>query len=307
MRDFWIRRPKLCCLLDKDHACSPGSLHVSDLDFIRVTGAATFLRCATRWHHQRIGGHVQPATDAQARGVRVHKILSDYLKGQPWLFELAGTPDELKEAVLIALSAFPHLPTPPSSPGKLYHTEEQFYEAIGLDLPPLRGTPDLIDDMREGWHGPDETPFVHVRVTDYKTTSDLQYALPEEQIPFDFQTSAYAVHAANKYRATMVTVRFLYLTTKPPYQAAAREARLDEQNILDARTVVHLTLAQMVAASIRRPADVTYNLTACRDYASKDNPDGCPHREACARLGRPTQGPENRLQEALDAMTKQSH
>lgn len=280
---------------------------MADLDFIRVTEAATFLRCQSRWHHQRIGGHVQPATDAQARGTRVHKILADYLKGQPWLFDFTGTPEELKEAALIAMSAFPHLPAPPSSPGNAYHTEEQFYERIGLELPKLRGTPDLIDDMREGWHGPEETPFVHVRLTDYKTTSNLQYALPDEQIPFDFQTSAYAVHAANKYRATMVTVRFLYLTTRPPYHASARQAMLDETDIQDARRVVLETLTAMTYTASMSAELIPYNLTACRDYASRTNPDGCPHREACAQLGRPTTGPSNRLHEALSAMDEQNH
>jgi len=226
-----------------------------------------FLRCQSRWHWEKIGGFRGEETGAMRLGKRVHALLELYLRGE-------RLPQD-KEALAIALPGMKYLPKPKSFLGAV---EDRIYSTT-LGCVPILGFVDLYY-----WQGD------CLVIVDHKSTGNLQYALAPSEISRDFQAMIYACWASLRWPDERITFRLVYYTSRPPYRSRVSEYAFSDTDIEAAKTYIRQTLDRMLLASITDIASVPYNLAACHDYKSAENPMGCPHRERCAELGRQTMG-----------------
>ena len=128
-------------------------------------------------------------------------------------------------------------------------------------------------------------------VQDHKTRSKLKWALTAAELKTDFQIKLYALVAARAVKwSGSVKVQHNNVTRSKPHNVRIVSTILTPQDL--ARFEVHArqTFGAMLFAGGLPIEKVEYNVTACDDYKSRMNPDGCEHRHRCLAIGRKVGG-----------------
>jgi hypothetical protein len=239
-----------------------------------------------------VEGHPTPTTDSLAFGRTVHRVVEICTNDDT-------TPDDLDGVELfdhdglslgrVALTSAHRtasrrlLGNMPA--GVQWSTEVQFVDEVIAFPAEVRGTMDAVGLDRDTLH-----------IIDHKTTAGLQWATTTEEIPTHFQALLYVAHAASAHRHPgPVRFSFNVVEKRHPFRSELRSHTFDREAVGVARRFVARVVGEMSADAVAPLGSVSYNLDACRDYTSKNNPDGCPFRRQCAGLGRPTMGPNSIL------------
>ncbi len=269
------------------------SFEIHAWEYAGATQARTFLRCASKWWFEYIARIVKDATESMKRGTRVHWLLERWLAtgavpeaGLKFRDERNDEEHETTDLdVEIALALVPRLPDPVIPSGLV----ECGFDSVTL-TPPIRfkGTIDLVepalvklDDGRDA-----------LVVSDHKTRSALKWALSPPELRNDIQAIAYSSHVvqASGWEGPVV-FRHYNVTTSKPHRVEIVDCIFEPADLERGRAQLARTVQSMaLAATVREPSRLAYNLDACSDYASRVNPDGCAHRHRCAALGRRTLG-----------------
>jgi len=243
-----------------------------------------YLRCASRWWFEYVAGIKPPATDALRFGRIVHAIVERCLRDRV----------PVESVARVHLDGDDHDVAPPhltvaarlvaaTPPGDYTASDvEQRFSDLQLAAPvELRGTIDAITIDPDG----------ALHVIDHKTTAGLDWAPTATEIPTHFQALLYVAHIA-RARQHVGPVRFSFNVAEKrhPYRAEVRSHLFSAADVAEAASFVADTARAMAEAAALPVERVAYNLDACRDYTSAKNPDGCPFRQRCAQLGRPTKG-----------------
>lgn len=264
--------------------------------FAGASQGRTFLRCASRWVFEELEGIQGETTDAQLFGSIVHRVAELCLVGGIGPAELTSVfldnydrtettvhnvSEDHRECARRLLT---HCP-----PGPI---DERMVELVfaSTTLVPgieVRGTIDLVDPNLATL--PDGRQAL--RIVDHKTTSHLKWAPLHSEVKAHFQALVYTVACAELFGWTgPILFVFNYVERKAPFRCELRSHLFEPAEVVEALAFVAETFRRMAATVELPDVEVGHNLDACGDYASKLNPDGCPHRMRCARLGRPTMG-----------------
>lgn len=229
-----------------------------------ATQVETWTACPRAWHFQWVRGFKEPPTASMQRGTHIHAAAEFAQKNGGKL------PDN--EWAAYARSMLPHLPI-----GKdKVLVEHMFTIPTGKGLPPWLGYIDLVDDSR--------TFTPHLRIYDYKTTSDFRYAKTPQELSENSQVSSYAKWAyENGHDEEFVQVGHLYILTakKTPKTPRVLPVLVDidqpQVETVWARDLVKIE--DMVhAAEIANTEKLEPKGTSngqCKKYG------GCPHRSRC--------------------------
>jgi CRISPR/Cas system-associated exonuclease Cas4 (RecB family) len=171
-------------------------LHVS------ASQAKTFQSCARKWWYEAVMGLVSPSSKAQALGTRTHLELEKWYQ------------DGKRPSVPSVVLALDSGELPERSDSILIEQELTDPELYAADVR-FKGFIDLI------------IPGDHVRVIDWKTTSNLDYAKSGDELLEDFQMGAYGFYIRQKYpEAKSLSLAHVYLTTRgaPDFKVVEVEA-----------------------------------------------------------------------------------
>jgi hypothetical protein len=232
----------------------------------------TRARCASKWAWAYLYGWREPSTAAQAKGTRCHAIW------ERWLLT-GDRPDALTEEGKICLQTLPFLPSPPVPRENVERTftDWESYPAG------IKGQIDLIDPhlvpLQDGSHA--------LRITDHKTTSGEKWAKTaddgERPLHGTPQADAYVAEAARLLSWTgPILFRLTYSQTRGARKGWQVQTLYSPAQVLEARERVRQRVAEGVELAQLPIERMPFNLDACADYRSRNNPDGCPHRARCA-------------------------
>jgi hypothetical protein len=220
---------------------------------LSATQLDMFQDCARKWGWRVLDGVQAPQNKYAAAGSAIHAVLEAYLKhGKP--------PDPRTPEGSAALPAIEHLP----APGQV-HSEVKFTWEVGGLL--IAGFKDFTYVRADG------VPVVG----DFKTTSDLRWALQPADLLTNTQSVVYAAHAMDEHETDLVQNRWFYLQrTKAP------RLRIVEQEMT--RSPVDTRMAELVEVGKlmtglysggAKTLDLDFDAQACGKYG------GCPYRANC--------------------------
>ena len=250
---------------------------------------STFRGCARKWALRYLAKIETPQNTYAALGEYIHARLEEYmttgkLPGGPGLALELDTPRGLKtyshgDILDIMLPSLPHLP-PPS----VGEPEKGFIIDLG-DRGELVGYIDLL--VAEG----------RLRVIDYKTTSNMNFALTDETIRTDVQATIYGVAALELYpEFAEVDCAWIYLATNPsrPKSKIAR-CTFNEISLAAPWAGVLQTIDSCIAVrdSGIEPHEVGTTISECEKYG------GCPFRGEACKLSATERLGSMRMQQTL--------
>jgi hypothetical protein len=226
--------------------------------------------CNRRWAFEHIDGVPNVSTPKQAFGTDVHKHHENYLRH--------GTLPPDTETGRVAKMAILH-PTylPKPSPNLLIEAPFQvrLSDALGF-----HGTPDLIDPNL-------------VRLNDHKTTSDVRYALTEDQLRQDSQGILYSMWLMMVLGTQHANLCWGYHVINTPTgwpgngkQRSPRKMHLTETRFSNEDEDFRVGIGRMIAVAEeiegarkkwKTAHDAPPNTLACEAFG------GCPHKAACKR------------------------
>lgn len=185
-------------------------------DFVELSASQKKLAklCLARWGAKYLGGLEDPAGAAAEDGKVVHKELED------WAIHLI-MPKHPK-----ALKGLPHATAPGTA-----NIERPISFTTARSR--MRG---FIDVQYVLWHGKKYTIELgsaghHIVVQDWKTTSNMAYALTAEQLRADIQFNTYAYEAFVGLGAGTVSGKWVYLPPTGPAQLV--EIVADRNEVID--------------------------------------------------------------------------
>ncbi len=258
-----------------------------------ATQTRTFTRCGSKWFFEQIEGHKVETTEPMARGTRVHWLTLDHwlVTGAPPRAGLdffdernAETHTTTEADVETALAVIPYLPSPPLPRAHVEHAFDTVDLAPGVRF---KGSIDLLEGviaLPDGRRA--------LLVSDLKTRSDLKWALDPFALRNDTQAIFYCAHVALAVGwLGPVVFRHYNVTTSGTRRVEVIECVFEPDDLARGLATLRPAVYSMALFAHASSAEaLPYNLEACGDYASRVNPDGCPHRQRCAALGRRTQG-----------------
>lgn len=223
--------------------------------YTSVSQLQTAERCLRRWYYEKVEGHREPETPAQARGTALHSEWQKHFVNDEALGPLAMAGIELK-------------------PGFLFTSEEPthriddkgFIDAlVKVDGVPLVGYIDIC---------------ARNAVWDIKTTSDKKYAKTPDQLAGNLQMLGYAMHAWELFghREPMTIAHWYFLTRGKPKSWVVETVVEPEQAFAEwaKATPIMRTIREAASLGPGRADDVACNTDACDDYR------GCYHRSRCS-------------------------
>jgi hypothetical protein len=237
-------------------------------DRYSASQVATFRDCRRKWAFRYMGGVKTAQHPSAALGSYIHDRLQEYLEegklpsGQGIAIEVPKPNGEIRELthddiMEIMLPGLPYLPAPGEA-----KCEGGFSMDLG-DLGEFTGYLDVLHTL------PDGTPAVK----DHKTTSNLRWAMTEEQLRTDVQCVSYAVYAMEKAQADKVLCSWIYYQTHKPKAkkvevglSLASVAKSWEGVLEDVREMKRLHESGVEAS------EVEHDVSACDRYG------GCPYR-----------------------------
>lgn len=232
----------------------------------------TFRDCKRKWALDKIDKVPRGQNKYAALGSAIHDVLENYLKTGEWpmpgevLAEIEGREYFGDELAAIALPGVPYLPEP-----GVADVEGQFL----MDLPGLGVMIGYIDAefVEDG---------VPVNI-DHKTTSDLRWAMTEEQLKENTQSVIYAVHTLEKHGVDVIKNRWVYYQRNPKRTRAKEveaEMHLTEVAKHWEGVLEYVQEMKQLRDSGVKGAEVEYNAGACDKYG------GCPYKgTACSLTG----------------------
>ena len=246
---------------------------------ISASQIKTYRACPTKWSYDKLSGLKSPKGSGKgaAFGSMVHTHLERY-----GLKEMLPPSDEPAGKVALRVIAGGHVPI--GVDGVYYEGMDpvgrmaplcrnslprpgMFFLSSGREDVTLVGYIDQLD-VRD--------PTVPV-VVDYKTTSNLKYALTTDELMSDPQAVLYALYAFATHPAQKVIVRFVYVHVKnrtEPGKVVLREITYTPESILPYTAGLVSDVSAMADAHATRP-DMPKNTERCYDYG------GCPWMSVC--------------------------
>jgi len=164
---------------------------------ISPTQVSKYRRCKRLYAFEYVEGLWPDSTDKQTFGSDVHKQL------ERWIQEVV--PPDTSQEGMTAKQAIGWIPAPNSA----LKVEQSFSFAL-FDGVNAAGFIDLV--IPPGTIEALSIPMV----IDYKTTSDLRWAMSQGQLAADPQALIYSCWAMFKYHAPRVTARWIYLAATNP-------------------------------------------------------------------------------------------
>lgn len=217
----------------------------------------TYRDCPRKWWYASVLKLPQPSSEAAEFGSRVHDILERCAATK------VPPSDETKEGqvALYLWKAFSeYLP-------EWYNAspvvEDAWKSATAYDLP-ARGRSDLVFADRS-------------MVVDWKTTSNLRYALTPEDAASDPQVLMYIrAYVENEDISLPATFVHVYATTrtKTP-RTRVVETKIDDDALQKGEVYLHRTITAMERDSTAKEDEVRQVVTSCKKYG------GCPFKEEC--------------------------
>lgn len=236
-------------------------------DRVSASQVDNFLSCQRKWYIESILGIRPPQKPSAALGEAVHAANEAYVVS-------GKKPDPATEAGRIALAGL-HLLPPPGSVFSELEIAKSHVKNFTLAGISVLGFIDQLDIR-------DNPPTV----TDYKTTSNLKYALDEQALTTNPQIIIYS-QFTREYLKSMgmpdpEIVRaghIVYLTRGKP---VVKQTLVDlSQKQIDAtwQQLAGVVTEMKSVSGLPAPGKVRTNRSACDKYG------GCPHRERCGVLG----------------------
>lgn len=218
------------------------------------SAASTYLSCPRKWGYRALDGVEEPSSPAAQLGTDAHAHLETWLLGGPHPAQASG--DAAALAVRLA----------PLVPPRVVGAER--WIAVEQEHARWRGKVDLLYVDARGLQG----------VGDFKTTSDLKWALDEHTILDDVAAAVYAAAVAKETGQSLVPLRWMYATTR-----GRRAERVITADMPASRAFDLLgALDRVAGAGMARArslglsaVDLPPEPRACSSYG------GCPHRARC--------------------------
>ncbi|MDP2607266.1 MAG: PD-(D/E)XK nuclease family protein [Deltaproteobacteria bacterium] len=238
-----------------------------------------FLRCNRRWFWTYVMKMRSPPSEAQLRGLAVHKVVENY-------FNHGVMPDAPKEGELdlrpyveAAIKyvhrnqTIPLLPEPEPGPDRSYLVEHKFVIPTREGLPDWLGFIDFFHDVQ---------PIR--RCPDFKTMGSLRSAKTPIELSKDPQMMSYAKWAYMAGHQGPLEVGHFCIETRmpPPKKAAPRILYVPlvvvEDTVNEYWNETALPAVERMTTIEAGPKEISLidpNDEACGDHG------GCPHRERC--------------------------
>lgn len=223
--------------------------------YTSVSQLQTAERCLRRWYYEKVEGHREPETPAQARGTALHKEWQRHFVQDDQLGPLALAGIELKPGFLFTSEEPTHV-----------ITEQGLIDArVKVDGVPLVGYIDI---------------FGRNAVWDIKTTSDKKYAKTPDQLAGNLQMLGYAMHAWETFQhREPITIAHWYFLTRGKPKSWIVETVVEPERALNEwakATPIMRTIREAASLGPGRADEVACNTEACDDYR------GCFHRSRCS-------------------------
>ncbi len=215
----------------------------------------TYRDCHRKWAFRYIDGAVGEVNRFAEWGTVLHKRLQVYSNTG----DLGDTNDDDFKIILPAIEHIPPPKTGAAEPPFTLETEHG----------PLIGFIDLTDFVD------DQNRPVNV---DYKTTSNLKWALTEEELRSNVQSVLYAVRTLEKYQTDECVNRWIYLQRSADRPKAKKvEVVMNLAEVAKHWDGVLEDFGKMkqLRESGVTAKDVAYNALACDKYG------GCPFKSIC--------------------------
>lgn len=220
----------------------------------------TIERCIRLWGFIKIDKEPVAPGKFASRGTDTHQMIYDWYDGRPLPYQ--GTDDEIHCAD-VAASIIRHLP-PPQTPG--IERELRFELEVADDDITFVGFIDFaIFEQRP--------PFI----SDHKTTTDLCWALSEEELTQDPQATLYSVYAMTKTGSPEVDLQWTYGTFQKPPKSEPVKRRVTLPMVQERfqKSIESTKLMRMIKESGLSAMDLPYDATACDMFG------GCAFIERC--------------------------
>jgi len=161
--------------------------------YVSPSQVKTWRSCARLWAFQKIERKQSPQTEKQSFGERVHKHLED------WVNTGAVPPDTI-EGRVAKQGIVPGLLPKPKEENAF--CEQKFEIPLDNNVV-LTGFADVVWPRK-----------AQPTIIDYKTTSDLKWAMTQEQMLTDPQVLIYSMHLFENYGAKSALARWIYLACR---------------------------------------------------------------------------------------------
>ena len=248
----------------------------------------TYSECARKWAWKYLHGLPDPSGISAQVGLRVHKILEDYLKtGAPINgLEVLELLDPRTQRMVRYLpgqvaQATTHLLPPPGfaivEEGFTYQTDATkwrgFMDVQGLIRTPEPGGPIL-------WL-PSTHPVVdavEAAVLDHKATSDLKWAKTQQDLREDIQANIYAGVTMQRFGKSRAYLQWNYVTMRGRSQSRPTSIWRTKTEVEEFMGTVADPVARQIQQLYKlRPKakELPANTAACESYG------GCPFRAHC--------------------------
>lgn len=224
-----------------------------------------FTKCERAWFYDKVLGVPRPQTGAQGKGVAVHAALEASVK------HINGdtTADvEIDEEIADIIAPLWQLITPQDMLGAV--------SEVNFRIPTYENGPEWVGYI--DLHFPGTNPL---RISDYKTTSDLRYAKTPEQLAQDVQMISYGKWAMDHYPGIeTVRLQHIYLVTRGKPKAKIISVDVNRPQVLQIweRDVSKVRRMDALRVALPDPQDVAptgVDSGQCTAYG------GCPYRERC--------------------------
>ena len=243
---------------------------MKSFEYVSPSQISTYRSCNRQWYYQSILGIRAPQKPSAALGEAVHGQLERYM--------LDGTPPNLStEAGKIASTGLRFLPPPAECDVELDIGKQPVADKLLIEGIRVTGRIDLLR-----WKG-----VAVPEVIDHKTTSNLKYALTEDELEDDPQILIYAgfLFAHLQHHKVwdgrqLIRARHIVYGTRAPYTAKETKAFLSYDHVRTAwATHLRDTVAAMKETAILPSVvDATPNYSACSKYG------GCFFRDKCEAM-----------------------
>lgn len=227
--------------------------------------------CARKFYGVEVEKWKLPDSPSKDFGTDVHALVAAWLTAPGAMpdvdSDIDWQQDDKQRAVNVALSLLPLVP----AMGSLTKDNVERWSEYPLNGSVHRGRVDFFHWDTERW----------AVINDIKTLSDLRYVRTAQELESDWQAVSYALWAMGYLAAEDVTVKFLYVRTRPPHYTRVVEvqwSRKDRDNLYKL-VVAEKAKMDAVVANYGSFAEVPPTETACGAYG------GCPFRMQCAVLG----------------------
>lgn len=235
----------------------------------------TWELCQRKWAYQYIEGLADPGSAAAEFGQRVHKLLEAWQEKALY----PGGPSREEE---VARKLLPYSPPPLTA-----RSEGHFwFEASGIRY---RGFKDL--EYRDAGV---------LTVHDWKTTSDMKWALDEEMLRSDPQGLIYAADSLTRWKANRVALKWVYGTTGKKVRTRVVRQVLTYDEVAEGFDRVHVSAARLVFARRQNIAasELPPSPKACAAFGGcpyRNNPCTLTFRERLVAIMDPTQSLKQRV------------